>query len=667
MAVSQPCGRVQECCEVDVLIFQQAGVRKSGSAFPPDCTETYENWLSPVIEPVALRKEMEPPGRQVFTRDVSHSTVALHLPGTGFWQGSGTCRVQCRQVTCLGLTSIPLPGSASPGTEGRCVSVVPDCTSELRGSSWEVSTQWQLPLRDPFWRWSRGSPPQVQVAGRAAEVFGVNRQLQEQELLAAEEGQEWNGQEHSREAGEDVEHPIPASPDCWWQGPCMSGDPQGTKGARCESTEEYDYDYLSINKTWVLTPKAQETDATQILNSLLKNYDNKLRPDIGIKPTYIDVDIYVNSIGPVSVIQMEYTIDIFFAQTWYDRRLRFNSTLKALTLNTNMVSRIWIPDTFFRNSKRADSHWITTPNQLLRIWNDGKVLYTLRLTIEAECLLQLQNFPMDTHSCPLVFSSYGYPREEIVYRWRRYSIEVSDQRTWRLYQFDFTGLRNTSEVLRTGAGEYMVMTVSFDLSRRMGYFAIQTYIPCILTVVLSWVSFWIKRDSTPARTSLGITTVLTMTTLSTISRKHLPRVSYITAMDLFVSVCFIFVFAALMEYATLNYLVGNKKPLEQNNRKARLPPAGAQVMPSFTTININNIMHWPPEIEEDEDEDPGSPCLEGKECERFFCCIEDCQTGMWREGRVRIHISRLDSYSRVFFPTAFLLFNIVYWIAYLYL
>lgn len=79
----------------------------------------------------------------------------------------------------------------------------------------------------------------------------------------------------------------------------------------------------------------------------------------------------------------EYTIDIFFAQTWYDRRLRFNSTLKALTLNTNMVSRIWIPDTFFRNSKRADSHWITTPNQLLRIWNDGKVLYTLRYIQQA--------------------------------------------------------------------------------------------------------------------------------------------------------------------------------------------------------------------------------------------------------------------------------------------
>ncbi|NXE41919.1 GBRG4 protein, partial [Ptilorrhoa leucosticta] len=171
---------------------------------------------------------------------------------------------------------------------------------------------------------------------------------------------------------------------------------------------------------------------------------------------------------------------------------------------------------------------------------------------------------------------------------------------------------------------------------------------------------------------LGITTVLTMTTLSTISRKHLPRVSYITAMDLFVSVCFIFVFAALMEYATLNYLVGNKKPLEHSHRKARLvDTSGLSALPSGTAelraVREEARTDRRGCIEEDEDDEPGSPCLEGKECERFFCCIEDCQTGMWREGRVRIHISRLDSYSRVFFPTAFLLFNIVYWIAYLYL
>lgn len=33
----------------------------------------------------------------------------------------------------------------------------------------------------------------------------------------------------------------------------------------------------------MLAPKTQETDATQILNNLLKEYDKKLRPDIGSK------------------------------------------------------------------------------------------------------------------------------------------------------------------------------------------------------------------------------------------------------------------------------------------------------------------------------------------------------------------------------------------------
>lgn len=52
-----------------------------------------------------------------------------------------------------------------------------------------------------------------------------------------------------------------------------------------------------------------------------------------------------------------------------------------------------------------------------------------------------------------VVSPDGYPRDEIVYKWRRSSVETSDQKYWRLYQFDFMGLRNTTDVLRTTAGK----------------------------------------------------------------------------------------------------------------------------------------------------------------------------------------------------------------------
>ena len=54
-------------------------------------------------------------------------------------------------------------------------------------------------------------------------------------------------------------------------------------------------------------------------------------------------------------------------------------------------------------------------------------------------------------------------------------------------------------------------------------------------------------------TLLGVTTVLTMTTLSISARNSLPKVAYATAMDWFIAVCYAFVFSALIEFATVNY------------------------------------------------------------------------------------------------------------------
>ena len=60
--------------------------------------------------------------------------------------------------------------------------------------------------------------------------------------------------------------------------------------------------------------------------------------------------------------------------------------------------------------------------------------------------------------------------------------------------------------------------------------------------MLSWVSFWINHEATSARVALGITTVLTMTTISTGVRSSLPRISYVKAIDIYLVMCFVFVF-----------------------------------------------------------------------------------------------------------------------------
>ena len=80
----------------------------------------------------------------------------------------------------------------------------------------------------------------------------------------------------------------------------------------------------------------------------------------------------------------------------------------------------------------------------------------------------------------------------------------------------------------------------------MGYYLIQIYIPASLIVVISWVSFWLNRGATPARVMLGVTTVLTMTTLISSTNASLPKISYVKSIDAYLAFCFFMVFASLI-------------------------------------------------------------------------------------------------------------------------
>ena len=61
--------------------------------------------------------------------------------------------------------------------------------------------------------------------------------------------------------------------------------------------------------------------------------------------------------------------------------------------------------------------------------------------------------------------------------------------------------------------DYDQLFVEFRFTRNRMFYLLQMYLPCMLIVALSWVGFWIDHRSTPARVSLGITTVLTVVTL----------------------------------------------------------------------------------------------------------------------------------------------------------
>ncbi|XP_064834836.1 gamma-aminobutyric acid receptor subunit alpha-6-like [Oncorhynchus masou masou] len=427
-----------------------------------------------------------------------------------------------------------------------------------------------------------------------------------------------------------------------------------------------------VSNVWGNNPKSTEIDGniyldniTRILDRLLDGYDNRLRPGFGGPVTEVKTDIFVTSFGPVSDVEMEYTMDVFFRQTWIDERLKFEGPIEILRLNNLMVSKIWTPDTFFRNGKRSISHNMTTPNKLFRIMQNGTILYTMRLTINAECPMRLMNFPMDGHACPLKFGSYAYPMSEIVYTWKKgplFSVEVPEESS-SLLQYDLIGQTVSSERLKSNTGEYVIMTVHFHLQRKMGFFLIQTYIPCIMTVILAQVSFWINKESVPARTVFGITTVLTMTTLSISARHSLPKVSYATAMDWFIAVCFAFVFSALIEFAAVNYfstLQANRELRKVAAIKVAQEAAEAGRSDGESSSDASSMlkkrMNSTPHFERPAEVFPNPPV----NAQAFLQ-----QGSAVPSNNLLTGTSIIDKYSRILFPLSFGAFNLVYWIVYL--
>ena len=110
----------------------------------------------------------------------------------------------------------------------------------------------------------------------------------------------------------------------------------------------------------------------------------------------------------------------------------------------------------------------------------------------------------------------------------------------------------------------------FTFQRRWIYYIIQVYIPCICITVLSWIGFWIDHKAVPARTGLGITTVLTMVYMLASVNSNLPRVTYLKSIDYYVLVCFGFIFLTSIEYVLAIRYSRSRKEVKERLKQKRV-------------------------------------------------------------------------------------------------
>jgi len=317
----------------------------------------------------------------------------------------------------------------------------------------------------------------------------------------------------------------------------------------------------------------------QVLDSILgKGYDQRIRPsgrNDTDGPAIINVNIYLRTISRIDDVKMEYSVQVTFREQWNDERLRYfddtHGHLKYLTLTD--PTKVWMPDTFFRNEKEARRHEIIVPNVYVRIFPNGEILYSIRISLTLACPMDLRLYPLDKQVCVLQIASYGWAKDDLIYKWKEKD-PVQVVKDLHLPRFTLEQYKSAYCDVKTNTGEYSCLKVELIFKREFSYYLLTIYVPCCMLVIVSWVSFWLDQNAIPARVSLGVTTLLTMSTQTSGINAQLPPVSYTKAIDVWTGVCQGFVFCALLEFALVNY--ASRSDMQRDRARERIERARRQ-------------------------------------------------------------------------------------------
>ncbi|EMP42160.1 Gamma-aminobutyric acid receptor subunit pi [Chelonia mydas] len=167
----------------------------------------------------------------------------------------------------------------------------------------------------------------------------------------------------------------------------------------------------------------------------------------------------------------------------------------------------------------------------------------------------------------------------------------------------------------------------------------------------------------------GVTTVLTMTTLMMGARTSLPNANcFIKAIDVYLGICFSFIFGALLEYAVAHFCTLHRSNLrvltkdedeeveEEINGVLATIANSCNVSDKINKVDSKKNINTSSNRKEEKSKHSGcsSPMIVMK---RLFC-ISDC---FYVKNPYHI-----DNYARLSFPLSFIIINVFYWVYYLY-
>ncbi|XP_017784957.1 PREDICTED: glycine receptor subunit alpha-1-like [Nicrophorus vespilloides] len=318
---------------------------------------------------------------------------------------------------------------------------------------------------------------------------------------------------------------------------------------------------------WSMNPErlTQEQFTTQLTQAC--RYDKLIKPETN-GPVNVTVQLDIRHIEAVD--QLQFKMHMLVHYKYVDKRLHYeyiSPNRGALIGGDKLREKIWIPHLVLSNERDTSIMGLEEKDMYVSISPDGSVVYTYRMTAMIYCWMDLKKFPFDDQICDVHLKSWTYNSEDLLLHWAdQEPVIVAGQLHLTEFKlisnWTYSTLVQASQNRGAFAGEYSNLVFKFQIAREIGYYILDYFLPSIMLVCTSWVTFWLQADNAAPRVTLGTSTMLSFITLASGQSKNLPKVSYIKASEIWFLGCTFFIFASMAEFAFVNIIWRRKKKVE---------------------------------------------------------------------------------------------------------
>lgn len=293
-------------------------------------------------------------------------------------------------------------------------------------------------------------------------------------------------------------------------------------------------------------------DATQPVPAPLLNPPNPAGARIPVS-----VAFRIINISGIDEVGQHFDVVGYLVAKWKDSRLAFTPQAASEEFRTYRADEIWIPHFDFVNGVTPHSaHDVT-----VRGFPDGTLRYSERSSATLSTVFDLRPFPFDRQKLDIFI--HPSVSEDYLVEFDGSSGDASisaEDRVYRsLAQWTIEGVRVHVDSIE-GIGKQPISEIHFviEIRRQFGFYVWKVFIPLLLMVVLSWTALWIDPAEMSAQATVSVTTILTVIAFAFAISANLPKVPYLTFLDVFFLTCYGFVFITAIEITTV-HVVGRRQ------------------------------------------------------------------------------------------------------------